>query len=146
MATSITASVVQTTITATVVQQAISVATIAGPTGPTGNAATKQIGASIRFPAVGSVLLVRLSEALTVTEVSCATDVGTVTFNIEKRATPAGAGSDLFAADQVATTSGIKVTTLQNAAWIDDEWIAVAISAVASSPTMFTMTITASAT
>lgn len=116
---------------------------VVGEQGPSGISASKQISFSVRNPAPGFIPGIRLSEGLTPTEVSIGTDSGQADVNIERRTAIASAGDDLFASDQTATSSGVKVSSLQNTDWVDDDWIGVSISSVTSAPGYLVITITA---
>jgi hypothetical protein len=74
--------------------------------------------------------------AATLEAVRAVTDVGTVDFNIEKRAklAPDVAGTDVWSADKQATTSGLEQTSFDSGAVGPDQWLHFAASAVASSP------------
>ena len=66
-------------------------------------------------------------------------DTGTVTFNVEQRATatPFTAGTDIWAADKTATTTSANVTAFTVPAVTAREELWVTITSVANSPTKF---------
>jgi hypothetical protein len=74
--------------------------------------------------------------AATLVAVRAVTDVGTVDFNIEKRAklTPDVAGTDIWTVDKQATTSGLEQTSFDSGSVGEDQWLHYVASAVASSP------------
>ncbi len=78
-------------------------------------------------------------DAATMVRVVAATDAGTVTFNIEKRAqtTPYTAGTNIFSSDQVAGTGGsvLNTTTFNSGQIAAASWLHFSASAIASSPT-----------
>lgn len=91
-----------------------------------------------------------LANTWTVTKVTCNTDTGTATINIEERAgtTPNTAGTDILSADlvcdadgQTSCASGCDVNTITNAGLDANDALALMISAVASSPTKLRVTI-----
>ena len=82
---------------------------------------------------------------ITITKVSCSTNTGTVTINIDERAkaTPNTTGSNVLSAGLVCDTntqtscaSGCDVNTITNGAIDSTDPMALLITAVASSPTM----------
>ncbi len=76
-------------------------------------------------------------DAATMVAVRAVTDVGTVNFNIEKRAklTPDVAGTNVWTADKQATAAGLEQLTFDSGAVSADNWLHYSASAVASSPT-----------
>ena len=65
------------------------------------------------------------------------TNVGTVTFNIERRVitTPLTVGTDILSADLVAAVGGALTTAFaDNGAVAEDQWIVATITSVATSP------------
>jgi hypothetical protein len=82
--------------------------------------------------------------ACTITRITFITDVGTVDFNLEERveATPFTAGTDVFAADDQASTTNSVVTSFSNASMAANAWLWFAASAVASSPTKLIIKVT----
>lgn len=76
--------------------------------------------------------------AQTVVAVIAQTDVGTVDFNVEKRAqtSPFAAGTDIDAAEFTANAAGIDDTTISAPAISAGTWLDLHPSAVASSPTV----------
>ena len=87
--------------------------------------------ASDEFP------LAYVPDAATLVAVRAVTDVGTVDFNIEKRAklTPDVAGTNVWSADKQATAGGLEQATFDAGSIGADEWLHYSASAVASSPT-----------
>ena len=80
-----------------------------------------------------------VADSATMVRVVAVTDVGTVDFNIEKRAklTPDVAGTNIWTVDKQAVAAGLDQTTFDSGgvATSADEWLTFAASAVASSPT-----------
>lgn len=119
-----------------------------GPTGPTGATGSTGAGSSTRMlmwniknPAVGTVLLGRLAAGLTLSRVDGATDVGTADFNIEERTAPTTSGTNCMTSDLQATTSNASQSSFSDSTWAADNYLALDISAVASSPTQLTVTV-----
>ena len=85
----------------------------------------------------------RIPKAATIIKVTGETDVGTVNFNIEKRATRYSAGTDVDTTEFVAATPEMSQTSgFESAAIAADDYLHYAASAVASSPTEVTVTVT----
>lgn len=78
-----------------------------------------------------------VAEAGLLMAVRAITDVGTVDFNIEKRAklAPDEAGTEVWSADKQATAAGLEQTEFESGAIAADSWLHYSASAVASSPT-----------
>ncbi|MEK6798055.1 MAG: hypothetical protein AABZ12_03750 [Planctomycetota bacterium] len=78
-----------------------------------------------------------VADASTMVAVRAVSDVGTVTFNVEKRnkLTPGMAGTDVWTTDKQATAAGLEQTTFDGGTVAADQWLYFAASAVASSPT-----------
>jgi hypothetical protein len=92
----------------------------------------------IESPAASDAFpLAYVPEGATLVAVRAVTDVGTVTFNIEKRSklTPDVAGTDVWSADKQATAAGLEETTFDSGSVAADEWLHYSASAVASAPT-----------
>ena len=80
---------------------------------------------------VGDLVGYKVPYDITITKVSTYCDVGTVTFNIEERAaaTPNTTGTDVFAAEFIAPTTGLDSTSFTNADLDEGDWINIDISA-----------------
>ncbi len=78
-----------------------------------------------------------MPDAATMVAVRAVTDVGSVDFNIEKRAklTPDVAGTAVWSIDKQATSSGLEQTTFDSGAIGVDSWLHYSASAVTSAPT-----------
>jgi hypothetical protein len=76
-------------------------------------------------------------DAATLVAVRAVTDVGTVDFNLEKRAklTPDVAGTNVWSADKQATATGLEQLTFDSGSVAADEWLHFSASAIASAPT-----------
>ena len=76
----------------------------------------------------------KFANAVTITEISCTTDAGTATLNIEERGetTPNTAGTDVLTSDIVCDSDQQESTTFSNAAIAADVWNAITISASAT--------------
>lgn len=70
-----------------------------------------------------------------IVEIFTWTDTGTVDFNIEIRSDPDAAGTNILTADVQATSSGVSSTAFAVSEVDGRNWLAVAASAIASSPT-----------
>lgn len=97
----------------------------------------------IQNPRVNAYYIAKyVDNYITLLECRSMTDVGTVTFNIEKRAytAPFAAGTELLTADMVADATGEITTDFVGATDVVDgattgQWIVLAISAIATAPT-----------
>lgn len=79
-----------------------------------------------------------LADNVTMVQVRGVTDVGTVVFNIERRATntPDVAGTDVLSSDLTATTAGASTTSFAaSGAVAAEQWLNCNVTSVASSPT-----------
>jgi len=87
--------------------------------------------------ATDEIPIAYVPDAATLVAVRAVTDVGTVDFNIEKRAklTPDVAGTNIWSADKQATATGLEQTSFDAAAIGADKWLHYSASAVASGPT-----------
>lgn len=93
--------------------------------------------------ATDEIPICHVPDAATMVRVIGVTDVGTVDFNIEKRAqlTPDVAGTNIFTADKQATASGLNQTSFDSGAVAADTWLHYSASAVATAPTKLWITI-----
>ncbi len=82
--------------------------------------------------------------ACTITRITHITDTGTVTWNLEERAeaTPNTAGTDVYASDEVSSTTNSVDTSFANASLAAHSWLHLSASAIGSSPTKFWIAIT----
>jgi hypothetical protein len=96
----------------------------------------------ITSPAVATIGHIRVPVASTATRIDGSTDTGTVTFNIEERATLNSAGTNIMTSDLVCGQTGGYQTGLNNTDLAAGNYLAVDISATASSPTQVTITLT----
>lgn len=88
-------------------------------------------------PIATSVLLIcRVPDAVTIVACSHIVDTGTLDFNVEIRlpATPDVAGTDIFAADDVAGTTISNVTSFSVSAVPTDSWLTIVASAASGTP------------
>jgi hypothetical protein len=115
---------------------------VTGAQGQTGAGGTKIYAWLITSPAVATLGHIRVPVASTVTRVDSSTDTGTVTFNVEERSTLNSAGTNVLSSDQVAGSTGAYATGINNSDLAAGNYLAVDISAVASSPTQATITLT----
>lgn len=78
-----------------------------------------------------------IAQTCTVQTVLFQTDAGTITFNLEERAsgTPGTAGTDVFASDNSATATLATTSTFSNTSLAAGAWVYLACSAKAGSPT-----------
>lgn len=92
-------------------------------------------------PAVGDVGQVPIPWPCTVTELKGNVDDGTsTTFNIEHRATPGSAGTDILSSDMAADTNGETVSSgFNEVSLTKDNYLAVTISAVTGAVTTLTI-------
>ncbi len=90
-----------------------------------------------------AVAKIQFANAVTITEIACATDTGTASINAEERAetTPNTAGTDAISSDLVCDSDQQATTTFSNAGIDADDWLTVTVSAVASSPTILNITV-----
>lgn len=89
------------------------------------------------------VPILKLAKPITVVEIAAHTNTGTATFNIEKRAeaTPNTAGTDIMTSDLVADSDQQETTTFSSANASPDQWLVLAMSAVASGAQRLNVTI-----
>lgn len=82
--------------------------------------------------------------ACTITRITHITDAGTVDWNLEERAeaTPATAGTDVYASDEQSGTTNSVDTSFSNDSLAANTWLHYSASAVASSPTKLWIKIT----
>lgn len=75
--------------------------------------------------------------AVTITEVNCSTDTGTMTIQLDERVltTPNTAGTDVMTAQLVCDNNNQQTTTFTNAAIAADALLSLDVDAVASTPT-----------
>ena len=94
--------------------------------------------------ATDSFPVLAVGTACTITRITHITDAGTVDWNLEERAeaTPATAGTDVYAADEQSGTGNSVDTSFSNAALAANTWLHYSASAVASSPTKLWIKIT----
>ena len=94
--------------------------------------------------ATDSMPVFAVGQACTITRITHITDAGTVDWNLEERAeaTPATAGTDVYAADEQSGTGNSVDTSFSNAALAANTWLHYSASAVASSPTKLWIKIT----
>ena len=104
-------------------------------------AATRYIVWIIPNPSVGTVGQVPIPWNCTVLEVKANVQDGTsVTHNIEERATPGSAGTNILSSDMAADTNGEIVSSgFNNDSLSKDNYLAVDISAVSGSVTDLTI-------
>lgn len=74
----------------------------------------------------------------TIIEVIAVTDAGTVDFNIEKRSklTPDVAGTNIFTADKVATSSGLDQTSIDSPL-VENQWLVLDSSALVTATVLY---------
>lgn len=91
----------------------------------------------------GSLPDIKLPNNITITEITGYTNTGTVTFNIEIRGetTPNTAGTDIMASDLVADNDQQEQTSFSQATATRNQRLTPTISAVASDPTLFGITV-----
>ncbi len=85
--------------------------------------------------AAGSMFHIPIPWKCTPTRQEGITDTGTATYNIEERSTIGTPGTDLLASDQVADTTGEIDTSFSNTTLAAANYLTIAITSVASSPT-----------
>lgn len=87
--------------------------------------------------ATDEIPIAYVPDAATMVAVRAVTDVGTVDFNIEKRAklTPDVAGTNVWTVDKQATAAGLEQLSFDAGAIGADNWLHYSASAIASSPT-----------
>ena len=100
-------------------------------------AASKSI--SLLDPVTGDTnkIQIEFASAITITEVVCSTDTGTVTIQLDERAraTPNTAGTDVMTSTLVCDNNSQATTTFTNAGIAADVPLNLQITAVASAPT-----------
>jgi len=111
-----------------------------GDTGPTGTweRSTFKKMMFIEEPeALDEYPLTSVASATTIQRVTYVTDTGTVDFNLEKRAeaTPMSAGTNIWSADETASSTSEASTTFNSSAIAEDEWLVFATSATTGVPT-----------
>lgn len=91
----------------------------------------------------GTLPDIKLPNNITITEITGYTNTGTVTFNIEIRGetTPNTAGTDIMASDLVADNDQQEQTSFSQATATRNQRLTPTISAVASDPTLFGITV-----
>ncbi len=95
------------------------------------------------FPEVGDALfMVRVSQALTVTEVEAWTDTGTVDVQIEERATLDVSGTELLTADLVADDTGEATSAFDDDSVASGNYVVFMVKATAGSPEAVWCTVT----
>ena len=90
-------------------------------------------------PQAGDIYAIRwVPYAITFLQVRGITDVGTVTFNIERRVitTPLTVGTDILSSDLVAAVGGAVTTSFAaSGAVAADQWLVLTVTSVATAPT-----------
>lgn len=89
------------------------------------------------------VAKIQFANAVTITEVACATDTGTADINFYERAeaTPTTGTTNALSSDLQCDTTQEATTSFSDAAIDADDWFTLAIEAVASSPTVINVTV-----